>query len=63
MPETYLKHVFEPFYRGSNTIGIQGNGIGLSLVKRIVKLHSGKIFIRSKLNLGTTLELVLPNLS
>ena len=63
MPETFLKHVFEPFYRGSNTIGIQGNGIGLSLVQRIVKLHTGKIFIRSKLNLGTTLELVLPNLS
>jgi len=63
MPETYLKHVFEPFYRGSNTHGIHGNGIGLSLVQRIVKLHSGKIFIRSKLNEGTTVELVLPNLS
>lgn len=63
MPETYLKHVFEPFYRGSNTLGIHGNGIGLSLVQRIIKLHSGKIFIRSKLNEGTTVELVLPNLS
>lgn len=63
MPESYLKHVFEPFYRGSNTMGIHGNGIGLSLVHRIVKLHSGKIFIRSKLNEGTTVELVLPNLS
>ncbi len=63
MPETYLKHVFEPFYRGSNTHGIHGNGIGLSLVQRIIKLHSGKIFIRSKLNEGTTVELVLPNLS
>lgn len=62
MPETYLKHVFEPFYRGSNTIGIHGNGIGLSLVQRIMKLHSGKIFIRSRLNEGTTVELVLPNL-
>lgn len=63
IPETYLKHVFEPFYRGSNTTGIPGNGIGLSLVQKIIKLHSGKIFIRSKLNEGTTVELVLPNLS
>lgn len=63
MPETYLKHIFEPFYRGSNTLGIPGNGIGLSLVQKIIKLHSGKIFIRSKLNEGTTVELVLPNLS
>ena len=63
MPEAYLQHVFEPFYRGNNTMGIPGNGIGLSLVQRIIKLHSGKIFIRSKLNEGTTVELVIPNLS
>lgn len=63
MPETYLKHVFEPFYRGNNTMGIPGNGIGLSLVQRIINLHAGKIFIRSKLNEGTTVELVIPNLS
>ncbi|NUM30993.1 MAG: HAMP domain-containing histidine kinase [Bacteroidetes bacterium] len=63
MPETYLKHAFEPFFRGSNTHGISGSGIGLSLVQRIIKLHSGKIFIRSKINSGTTIEVVLPNLS
>ncbi|NUM50686.1 MAG: HAMP domain-containing histidine kinase [Flavobacteriales bacterium] len=63
MPEAYLQHIFEPFYRGNNTMGIPGNGIGLSLVQRIIKLHSGKIFIRSKLNEGTTVELVIPNLS
>ncbi|KAA3645607.1 MAG: sensor histidine kinase [Bacteroidetes bacterium] len=63
IPESYLKHVFEPFYRGSNTHGISGKGIGLSLVRRIIKLHSGKIFIRSTLNKGTTVEVVLPNLS
>lgn len=63
IPESYLKHVFEPFYRGSNTHGFSGKGIGLSLVRRIIKLHSGKIFIRSTLNKGTTVEVVLPNLS
>ncbi|MCO6499433.1 MAG: HAMP domain-containing histidine kinase [Vicingus serpentipes] len=63
MPETYLNHIFEPFYRGDNTHGIPGKGIGLSLVRGIIKLHSGKIFIRSKVNEGTTVEIVLPNLS
>lgn len=63
MPESYLNHVFEPFYRGINARGTPGNGIGLSLVEKIVKLHSGKIFLRSKLNEGTTVEIVLPNLS
>lgn len=63
MPSSYIKHVFEPFYRGGNTHGIIGNGIGLSLVHRIIKLHSGKIFIRSKQNIGTTVEIVIPNLS
>jgi signal transduction histidine kinase len=63
IPESYLNHVFEPFYRGSNTHGISGKGIGLSLVRGIVKLHSGKIFIHSALEKGTTVELVFPNLS
>lgn len=63
IPESYLEHVFEPFYRGSNTHSISGKGIGLSLVRGIIKLHSGKIFIHSTLDKGTTVEVVLPNLS
>lgn len=63
MPESYLNHIFEPFYRGHNAHGIPGNGIGLSLVQRIIKLHSGKLFVRSKINEGTSVEVVLPNLS
>lgn len=63
MPETYLTHVFEPFFRASNVHGVSGKGIGLSLVRGIVNMHLGKIFIRSKLNEGTTVEVVLPNLA
>lgn len=63
MPDTYLEHVFEPFYRGVNTRGTPGNGIGLPLTQKIIKLHDGKIFLRSKLNEGTTVEVVIPNLS
>ncbi len=63
MPDKYLGHVFEPFFRGSNVHGVPGKGIGLSLVRGIINMHLGKIFIRSKLNEGTTVEVVLPNLS
>jgi len=63
IPENYLEHIFEPFYRAVNTQGIQGSGIGLALVMRIIKLHSGKILVQSKLNQGTTMEVIIPNLS
>ena len=63
MPEEYLHHVFEPFYRGSNALGIRGNGIGLPLVQRIVQLHSGSIQIQSGLNKRTKVEVRIPNLS
>lgn len=63
MPDKYLSHVFEPFFRASNVHGVPGKGIGLSLVRGIINMHLGKIFIRSKLNEGTTVEIVLPNLS
>lgn len=63
IPESNLKNIFEPFHRGSNVQGIPGSGVGLSLVQRIVKLHSGRISINSKPNEGTTVELSLPHLS
>lgn len=61
MSEKFIAHAFEPFSRGDNTHGIPGNGIGLSLVQRIIKLHSGKISLRSTINVGTTVRIVLSN--
>ena len=63
MPEEYLKHLFEPFHRGRNVHGVSGKGIGLALVKGIIKLHSGKIFVQSKVNRGTTIEIALPKMA
>lgn len=62
MSESFLKHVFEPFSRGRNTHGIPGNGIGMSLVHRIIKIHSGEISIQSEINVGTTVKVTLPNI-
>ncbi|WP_417593124.1 sensor histidine kinase [Owenweeksia hongkongensis] len=55
-----LKHIFEPFHRGTNALGYKGHGIGLSLVDRIVHLHNGKIDVTSALGQGTTFTLIMP---
>lgn len=49
--EENLERVFVPFARFS---GGQGEGIGLSLVRRVVDRHHGKIWIESRLGVGTT---------
>lgn len=49
-----LEHIFTPFYRGTNKTYADGNGIGLSLTKKIIQLHKGTISVFSKKNEGTT---------
>lgn len=60
IPDEDLPHLFEPFYRGHNTENYKGNGIGLSLVYRIIKSHFGDIRIQSQVNKGTVLTILLP---
>lgn len=55
-----LANIFEPFYRGSNTSGVKGHGIGLSMVKGIIKLHHGTIQVTSQVDSGTTVIVQLP---
>ena len=45
--------IFEPFYRGANTISVSGTGIGLTLVNQIIKNHNGVVKISSELGKGT----------
>lgn len=54
--------VFERFYRvdKSRSKKIGGTGIGLSIVKHIVEKHGGEITLKSKLNIGTEIEIILP---
>lgn len=60
IPKEDLPHLFEPFYRGKNAENFKGNGIGLSLVYRIVKSHKGDIRINSETGVGTTITIQLP---
>lgn len=52
--------IFEPFFRGKNTLHKTGHGIGLSLINRIIKIHNGTIEVRSELNQGTVFTVHLP---
>jgi signal transduction histidine kinase len=60
--EADLQKVFEPFYRGSNTISFSGTGIGLPLVNQIIKNHNGTVTLTSQLNKGTIVSVLLPTL-
>ena len=42
-----LNKIFEPFTRGENSIHIQGSGLGLPIVKRILDYHNATISYRS----------------
>ncbi|WP_158209693.1 sensor histidine kinase [Myroides phaeus] len=48
-----LDNLFTPFYRGENGKLIDGNGIGLSLTHKIIRLHQGTIDVQSQVNKGT----------
>jgi signal transduction histidine kinase/DNA-binding response OmpR family regulator len=60
-PDT-LDKIFEPFFQGDNTPtrGIPGTGLGLSLVKELVKLHEGDIHVASTADEGTVFTVTLP---
>jgi two-component system, OmpR family, sensor kinase len=60
IPEADRERVFERYYRGSNTSGIGGSGVGLSLVRAIVDLHKGSISLESTEGEGSRFTLRLP---
>ncbi len=54
-------HIFEKFYRGSNTSDEpRGSGLGLAIVKSIVESHQGRVWVESALGKGSTFTVVLP---
>lgn len=55
-----LEHIFEPFYRSHQSTAIKGHGIGLSIVKSIVKLHNAKLHVESVENQFTCFRISFP---
>lgn len=58
----YIERVFEPFFRvdKSRSRELGGVGLGLALVREIVRLHDGSIAVSESNEDGTTFEVVFP---
>jgi len=60
IPEADKKHMFDRFFRASNSGNIQGTGLGLNIVKRYVELLNGSIQFKSEYQKGTTFTVSIP---
>ncbi|MDP4179057.1 MAG: HAMP domain-containing sensor histidine kinase [Bacillota bacterium] len=63
MTEDIQRHIFEKFYQGNKNRNVEGNGLGLTLVKRIIDLCNGEIEVKSEYGKGSTFIVKLRNLS
>ncbi len=61
IPEQDQPLLFERFFRAQNASHIQGTGLGLNIVKKYVELLNGEISFISKLNVGSTFTIIIPN--
>jgi signal transduction histidine kinase len=62
IPERERSNIFKKFYRIGNeeTRTTKGTGLGLFIVKRVVDLHGGKIFVSENKPKGTVVKIILP---
>lgn len=61
MTQEELEHMFDKFYQADKSRTTIGNGLGLSLVKRIINLHNGTIDAESEKGKGTRFLVSLPS--
>lgn len=55
-----LDRIGERYFRARTSLGIEGTGIGLSLVKHLVARHGGKIDVQSEIGKGSTFTIRIP---
>lgn len=60
IPPEYHQEIFNEFLRLQQTSDSQGMGLGLAIARRLVEAHSGKIWVESEPNHGSTFSLLLP---
>lgn len=59
MDEATMAHIFDKFFRRDKSIS-SGNGLGLPMVKRILELNRGSIFVKSRPDEGSSFTVSLP---
>ena len=62
IPAEEMDKIFDPFYRGTNTVRTKGQGIGMALTQKIIALHHGTITVHSHTGEGTTFIVELPHI-
>ena len=56
----FQKLIFKPFFRIKQSANVQGYGLGLSYVKKMIKFHQGKLILQSTLGKGSKFTVILP---
>ena len=60
MDSETVKHIFEKHYQNDTIHSVRGNGIGLSIVVRIITLCNGRVEVDSRVGEGSTFKVYLP---
>lgn len=60
IPLSDFSHLFESFFRASNTVHVQGTGLGLVIAKEFVEMHGGIIVCESIEKKGSTFRIAIP---
>ena len=56
-----LKEIFKAYYRGANSKDIEGDGLGLFIVKQNIENLGGSISVESEIGKGTTFKIIIPS--
>lgn len=60
IPQEDVSSIGKKFFRAKNATAVPGTGIGIYLTKHFVEMHGGEIVIESKIDVGTSVTVILP---